>query len=206
MTALETGARADSRAVLIGVSTYDDETGFAPVPAARNSLRAMRALLCDPLVCGWPPERVTVIDDPGSPTDLENQLADAAEETAGELLVYYVGHGALGLDGELCLSVTTTTVSRPQITGLPWKRVAEILRVSSPARVKVVILDCCFAGQAIEALAAADEGTALADNAHVEGAYTLTATIRNRTAHVPPLATQENACTSFTGELCEAGA
>ena len=35
----------------------------------------------------------------------------------------------------------------------------------------------------------------------LEGVYTLTATTRNRTAHVPPPDQQDTACTSFTGEL-----
>ena len=69
-----------------------------------------------------------------------------------------------------------------------------------PARARLVILDCCFAGQAIEALSGeGDPG--LADIAHVEGVYTLTATTRNRTAHVPPPGQQDTACTSFTAEL-----
>ena len=63
-----------------------------------------------------------------------------------------------------------------------------------------MILDCCFAGQAIEALGA-DGEPGLADIAHVDGVYTLTATTRNRTAHVPPPGQQDTACTSFTGEL-----
>ena len=69
-----------------------------------------------------------------------------------------------------------------------------------PARTRLAILDCCFAGQAIEALGS-DGEPGLADIAHVEGVYTLTATTRNRAAHVPPPDQQDTACTSFTGEL-----
>ena len=70
-----------------------------------------------------------------------------------------------------------------------------------PARARLVILDCCFSGQAIEALSGeGDPG--LADITHVGGVYTLTATTRNRTAHVPPPGQQATACTSFTGEFC----
>ena len=65
---------------------------------------------------------------------------------------------------------------------------------------RLLILDCCFAGQAIEALAG-DGHSLLADMTYAEGVYTLTATTRNRAAHVPPADQQEGACTSFTGEL-----
>ena len=197
MTA-EAGIPADARAVLIGVSDYD-HPGFPPIRAARNSLQAMRALLADPALCGWPPGQVTVIENPASAADLADQVADLAESTTGVLLLYYVGHGVLSTRGELCLTVTSTRPSRPQFSGLAWENVTYILH-GCPARVRLVILDCCFAGQAIEALST-DGEPGLADIAHVNGVYTLTATTRNRPAHVVPPDQQDTACTSFTGEL-----
>ncbi|MBM7774748.1 hypothetical protein JOD54_004952 [Actinokineospora baliensis] len=191
---------ADSHAVLIGVSAYE-YTEFPPVRAARNSVEGMRALLTDPALCGWPADRVTVILNPTSVADLASRVADLAEATTGVLLFYYVGHGVLSSRAELCLTVTSTRPNRPRISGLPWDVVAEVLR-ESPARLRLAIVDCCFAGQAIEALAAAD-GPTLADLVHVEGTYTLTATTRNRVAHVPPPDQQDSACTSFTGELLD---
>jgi Caspase domain len=189
---------ADSRAILIGVSAYE-YAEFPPIRAARNSLQAMHALLSDPALCGWPPGQITVIANPISAADLAAEVADLAEGTTGVLLLYYVGHGMLSARGELCLTVTSTRPNRPKISGLAWDILADIVR-ACPARARLVILDCCFAGQAIEALGAGD-GPGLADIAHVEGAYTLTATTRNRTAHVPPPDQQDTACTSFTGEL-----
>jgi Caspase domain len=189
---------AGSRAVLIGVSAYEYEE-FPPIRAARNSLQAMRSLLADPALCGWPSEQVTVIPNPISAADLATNIADLAEDTAGVLLLYYVGHGVLSARGELCLTVTSTRPDRPKISGLPWDTVADVLR-GCPASRRLAILDCCFAGQAIEALTG-DGDPGLADIAHVEGVYTLTATTRNRAAHVPPPGQQDTACTSFTGEL-----
>src|SRR6266480_1724322 len=97
----------------------------------------------------------------------------------------------------MCLTVASTRPDRPKISGLPWETLGEVLR-GCAAAVRVAILDCCFAGQATETLAG---GSDLADIAHVEGVYTLTATTRNRAAHVPPPGQQDSACTSFTGEL-----
>jgi uncharacterized caspase-like protein len=194
----EAGVVADSRALLIGVSAYE-YADFPPIRAARNSLQAMQVLLSDPALCGWPTERITLIDNPSSPADLAGEVADLAENTTGVLLLYYVGHGVLSSRGELCLTVTTTRPDRPKISGLPWETLAEVLR-ACPARTRLAILDCCFAGQAIEALSGSSD-LGLADITHVEGVYTLTATTRNRTAHVPPPDQQVTACTSFTGEL-----
>jgi Caspase domain len=196
----DAGSHVASHAVLIGVSAYEYPE-FPQIPAARNSLQAMQSLLADPALCGWRPELVTVITDPSSPADLANRIADLAEATTGVLLLYYVGHGSLSTRGELCLTVTSTRLDRPGITGLPWETLAELLR-TCPARIRLVILDCCFAGQAIEALGADDEQH-LADITHVDGVYTLTATTRNRTAHIPPASQQGTACTSFTGEFLD---
>jgi hypothetical protein len=192
------GTPAESCALLVGVSAYEDPE-FPPIRAARNSLDAMRSLLSDPALCAWPPEKITVIANPLSATDLATSIADLAAGTTGVLLLYYVGHGVLSARGELCLTVTSTRPDRPKISGLPWDTVADVLR-SCPAHTRLAILDCCFAGQAIEALTG-DGNAALADIAHVEGVYTLTATTRNRPAHVPSPARQDTACTSFTAEL-----
>jgi hypothetical protein len=187
-----------SSAVLIGVSAYE-YAEFPPIRAARNSLQAMRSLLADPALCGWPQEWITVIANPISAAELAAAIADLAERTTGVLLVYYAGHGVLSSGGELCLTVTSTRPDRPKISGLPWDTVADVLR-GSPASTRVAILDCCFAGQAVEALTR-DSDDGLADIAHVDGVYTLTATIGNRAAHVAPAGQQDTACTSFTGEL-----
>jgi hypothetical protein len=191
---------ADSCAVLIGVSAYE-YAEYPPIRAARNSLKAMRALLSDPELCGWPPERIKVISNPISVADLGVQIADLAENTVGVMVLYYVGHGVLTTRGELCLTVTSTRPNRPKMTGLAWADIADVMR-TCPARVRITILDCCFAGQAIESLAA-DDGPGLADITHVDGVYTLTATTRNHTAHVPPPHQQDTECTSFTSELLD---
>jgi Caspase domain len=197
MTA-ESGARAGSRAVLVGVSAYE-YAELTPIRAARNSLDVMQSLLTDPELCDWPPELVTTIINPVYAPDMVGRIADLAEEATEVLLMYYVGHGLLSPRGQLCLSVTSTRPDRPQITGVSWDVLSDILR-TCPARIRIAILDCCFAGQAIEALSTGSD-IGLADITHIEGVYTLTATTRNRTAHVPRLELQDNSCTSFTGAL-----
>jgi len=192
------GVPAGSCAILIGVSAYE-YAEFPPIRAARNSLQAMRSLLSDPALCAWAPEQIVVMANPISAADLATQIADLARTTTGVLLLYYVGHGVLTVRGELCLTVTSTQPDRPEISGLPWDTVADVLR-SGPAHTRLSILDCCFAGQAIET-PAGDRVPGLADITHIEGGYTLAATTRDRAAHVPHLEQQDTACTSFTAEL-----
>ena len=185
-----------SSAVLIGVSNYHDDK-FPDLPAARNSLAGMEQILTDPNVGGWPKERVSVFQDPDDVRDLTLQLRRIAERTSDLLLVYHVGHGTVLPRGELCLALSDTLSEHPDITGLEYSRVREAL-LDSPARAKVAILDCCYSGRAIEAMSDSD---GIADIVEVEGAYTLTASDRYRTAHVP--ANQADACTSFTGQLLD---
>lgn len=189
-----------SHAILIGVSAYE-YTELPPIRAARNSLRAMREVLAHPDLCGWSSECITTISNPISATELAVSIADLAEHTTDALILYYVGHGVLTDRGELCLSVTSTRPNRAKMTSLTWETVTDVLR-ASPARIRIGILDCCFAGQAIESLTSNNDSS-IANIAHAEGVYTLTATTRNRTAHVPPPEEQDTECTSFTAELCD---
>ena len=181
---------AGSSAVLIGVSAYE-YAELPPIRAARSSLHVMRSLLADPALCAWPPGQITVIANPISATELTAQIADLAAATTGALLLYYVGHGTLSARGDLCLTVTSTHPGRLEHSGLPWDTLADVLR-GSPARTRLSILDCCFAGQATGGVPGLP---------YIEGGYSLAAATCGDSAHVPQVEQQDDACTSFTGEL-----
>ncbi|WP_405578386.1 hypothetical protein [Streptomyces sp. NBC_01092] len=186
--------------MLIGVPKYEHPE-FPPIPAALNSLQAVRDLLLDSTLCGWKDHQVTVIDDVSSAEKLIVQVANLVKGVTGNLLLYLVGHGMLSTSGELCLVMPRTQPEYPKYTGLVWRNLAEVLLLS-PAKARITIMDCCFAGQAIEALGTGD-AQVLADLTQVNGSYTLTATTRNRTAHVVPLGEQTTKPTSFTEHLCD---
>lgn len=185
-----------SMAVLIGTSAYQD-AAFPAVPAAANSVTGLREVLTDPRLCGWPPERILVIRDATDSRRLVQRLRRLAKETHDVLVLYFAGHGVLTPGGELCLILTDTDASDPDVTGVEYARVREAL-VESPARMKVAILDCCFSGRAIESLSGV---SGVADSTDTRGVYTLTAS--DHAAHVPPIERQTTAYTSFTGELLD---
>lgn len=186
----------EGHAVLIGISNYGDPE-FPPIPAAANSLNGMLALLTDPQLCGWRPDQVTVIRDARDSARLAQQLRRVARATSGPLLIYYVGHGTAISTGELCLILADTDGEDADLTGLEYTKVKRIL-LESPASVKVVILDCCYSGRAIEALGSA-EADQLARLSDVRGVYTLTAA--DSLAHVVSPDLQATSPTSFTGQL-----
>ncbi|MGA5118624.1 caspase family protein [Streptomyces pseudogriseolus] len=187
---------SNNTAVLIGVSQYRDPS-LPDVPAALNSLHAMRYLLTDPDLCGWSEDQVLMLEDPAGAAEPALQLHRLAEETTGTLLIYFVGHGVVTKTGALCLATGDTQLRYPDLTGLEYDKVRSAL-LDSPAQAKLVILDCCYSGRVIHALSGADESH-LADATDVRGVYTLTAA--DQAAHVPPLEEQKTACTSFTAAL-----
>lgn len=186
-----------SRVVLIGCSSYVDES-YSQLPAARNSLQRFHELLTTAGLCGWPHDRIAMIENPSGVVGLTKNLFRICRETEDVLLLYYVGHGTITPAGELCLTLSDTEAAFPDITGLEYRRVKQAL-LESPARVKVSIIDCCYSGRAIEALSGIT--ATAADSTDTRGVYTMTAS--DHTAHVVPFAMQADMCTSFTGELID---
>ncbi|MGG2464417.1 caspase, EACC1-associated type [Streptomyces sp. RGM 3693] len=185
--------RSGSRAVLIGVSAYQDPS-FPPVPAAENSLSDMHRMLVDKDLGGWPGDQVIPVRNPVDCRRVMIDLRRHAQGTTGVLLLYFVGHGTVTSNGELVLAVKDTSADEPDITGLEYSKIRSILR-ESPARVKAVVLDCCYSGRAIDVLSGDQQH--LADITDTRGTYTLTAA--DRTAHAGQAGTR----TPFTEELLD---
>lgn len=181
-----------SRAILIGTASYQDP-GFTPLPAAANSLAGMQQTLTNPHLCGWSSGRVTVLENPTDMRQVAQTLRREARSTDQVLLVYFAGHGVILPRGQLGLALSDTDAENPDITGLAYQIVREAL-LDSPAQVKIVILDCCYSGRAIET-----QSAGIADLTDTQGAYTLTAS--DLEAHVLPLPQQANTATSFTAEF-----
>lgn len=180
-----------SRAVLIGISEYQDQR-FPALPAADNSLEGMRQILTNPELCGWPASRVKQLSNESDNRQLIIKLRKWAAETTGVFLLYYVGHGTPGEKGPY-LTLTDTLEEHPDATGLEYRYVRKAL-LESRARVKIVILDCCYAGRAVPPV---QSGQSLFTD--ISGTFVLAAA--DHAAHYPQ--NQELACTSFTGELLD---
>jgi hypothetical protein len=182
-----------SYAVLIGTSTYHFPE-LADLPAVHRNLGALAGVLTDQAL-GWlPAERCIVLSDP---TDVRvvyrtlRQYAAIAEDT---LLVYFAGHGRTGPRNELYLGLTDTNPDELRVSALPFDLIREVLS-DSPATNRVLILDCCFSGRAIQDMSGPDE--AILGQIGIEGTYTLTSAPANVVALAPIGAEY----TAFTGEL-----
>jgi osmoprotectant transport system substrate-binding protein len=152
----------------------------------------MRQILINPELCGWPASRVTRLFNVSDRSRLIIKLREWARDATGVFLLYYVGHGTPQADGP-CLTLTSTKEDHPDVTGVEYRHIRDAL-LDCKAEVKIVILDCCYAGRAIPPV---QSGQTLFSD--IRGTYVLAAA--DHAAHV--LENQELACTSFTGELLD---
>jgi hypothetical protein len=142
-----------NRALLVGVSEYEftEPPHGVPgdLPAVKHDVNRLR----DALVRGrvFDEHAVTVSRSP-SQDEFNRALHTAAGEAEGLLLLYFAGHGAIPSAGdELFLQMHNARVVPGRHAVFPGAEMfTTVLTVlaGSPAERVVVILDCCFAGNA----------------------------------------------------------
>ncbi|MCX5050212.1 MULTISPECIES: caspase, EACC1-associated type [unclassified Streptomyces] len=191
-----------SRAVLLGFDTFTDP-GLPDLPAVTHNVEDLVEVLTSPWGTALP-DGHCVRRRKGVPSDLTDsasvgaRLVSAAKEAEDLLLVYYAGHGVVGPDGELYLSLPSTS-SEPDLvpwTGIPFSLVRRTL-ANARADSRVLILDCCFSGLAIGAMATTT--SVVAGQLEVAGTCTLASSPANRPSSAPVGARH----TAYTGELLD---
>ncbi|WP_307840871.1 VWA domain-containing protein [Streptomyces sp. GESEQ-4] len=142
-----------NRALLVGVSTYEDKKPPHGVPgdlpAVEHNLNMLRRALLKGGV--FDDDSITVCRSP-SQGKFNEALYSAAAETDGLLLLYFAGHGATPSSGvPLFLQMRDARVIRGGHTVFPgaakYDDVQTVLLSSKAERI-VVVLDCCYAGNA----------------------------------------------------------
>ena len=180
---------ATSRVVLAGTASYRHDD-YPALPAVRNNLADLRAALTDQRLWGIPVENVRIVTDPEQPSQITELLRPAAREATDTLIFYYAGHGFLSERDPTLFLTCEGSLANSGSSALEYKYVREEM-LDSRARRKIVILDCCYSGNA-HAVMSGD--AALQD---ITGAYVLTSSRRNQ-ASTAPTAAQH---TAFTGTL-----
>lgn len=180
-----------SRAVLIGVHTYDR---LPDLPAVQNNLADLAAVFSDGEIWGLPDGHCRVVAQPADPGAILSAVRETGPEALDTLVVYYAGHGLVDQHSdELYLALPGTDPDLPG-TALAYDHLRRVIRDPRiRARRKVVILDCCYSGRALEGGMSA----AMADLTVTDGTHVLTASGPTQRAWSPPDETH----TAFTGEL-----
>ncbi|MFG2130961.1 caspase family protein [Streptomyces sp. NPDC048751] len=188
-----------SYAVLVGTHQYKS---LDDLPAVEQNLAVLRALLCAPDLWGLPPEHCVALFQPDSSRHVAETLREAAEKATDTLIVYYAGHGLVDPhDDEFQLALPDSDAEHIPASTLPYDWVRrEILQ--SRARQKMVVLDCCYSGRAMDLYMGGEQqaGDAVARSSQVNGACVLTAVAETKLA----LAPLGEDFTAFTGELIRA--
>jgi hypothetical protein len=184
----------NSSAVLIGTSVYKKDNLLDPIPHVVKNIEKLLELLIDRDVIGLDPASISLIVNESYASEILTQINKIAQNTRDTLIVYYAGHGLYGdEDSPLYLASTHSTDHGKAFDAISLQKLKKIL-YASPARKKIVILDCCFSGSAVEGRMA---GQTLDEIKDIAGTFTL--------ASVPPnskgLALPGETYTVFSGEL-----
>ena len=182
-----------SRAVLVGVSEY---TTLEELPSVTNNVATLRRVLTDADLWGLPDDHCHTLVNPTSVEQVLDVVHTAASAATDALLFYFAGHGLL--DDRLDLHLALPGADNDRLYRAV--RYDDVRReVVGAARVfgKVVILDCCFSGRAMQG--GMSGSVELADHARVDGTYLMTATAETKLA----LAPLGEKYTAFTGALVD---
>lgn len=170
------------RAVLIGVDGY---THMPDLPGVARSMELMAEALSGRPGGVLDGDALVRVVNPAGPPAVQAALATARDEVDGLLIVYFAGHGLVRTDGsDLHLMVSDSKVTsdrnHPFVDALSWRNdVMSPLRHAKADWV-VVILDCCYAGNALSyfqprahqsfaVLTAAEEGVEIPPGTGPEG-------------------------------------
>ena len=145
----------NSRALLIGTSTYADAPGdgWPPVPAAERNVQVLAELLTSAEIAGFPKENIRTILDPDNPGQVLDELYSTGQEASDLLILYIVGH-AKPRYSELYLGLRKSTQEGVHRNGLAWSSVALTLQEINLPKTTCIFIDCCFSGLALDNLGA----------------------------------------------------
>ena len=137
-----------SRVVLIGSSEYEDSENLPSIPAVRNNLTDLHAVLTHPEHGIVTLDNCAVLLDETRLPAVGRALKDATSAAEDLLLVYAAGHGLVGSRHELYLAMFESDPDNPGFSSLPYDTLRNAV-LDSRAPVKIVIIDSCFSGLAL---------------------------------------------------------
>lgn len=198
--------KAESRVLLVGAGRFDSPL-LSDIPSVVKGLTAVRLALTDPQtgVFSGDPSNCRVLPDPARQSEFFDAFFASSAEASDVLLVYYAGHGLLDQAGYLHLAVAESKPRQPVGNSVEFDKVKRRLE-TCPARLRILILDCCYSGQAVgrqavsPAMDDATQAVAQIVDTDASGMYVLTSADREKESRYVP----DEPYTVFTGALLRA--
>lgn len=189
-----------SRFLLVGTSVYDrDPENLQALPSVLNNLTALKNIFISADIVGAPESSVIIVHNPRDKAEFSARLVEAATQANDLFFFYYAGHGVLGREtNKLYLGTVATTEEHADFDGFPFDEVRLILSSKTKAKKRVVILDCCFSGLALDD-AMGTVNNAVDSNITIKSTYSIASAPPNRLSIAEP----GKQYTAFSGELID---
>jgi hypothetical protein len=182
-----------TKAILVGASEFEDPN-LPPLPTVKNNILKLKEVLGNRSIVGIPNNEIYEILDEKHSSEIGKKIKLIARDCFDTFIFYYAGHGKLSDVGELHLTVRKTDTEALELTALPIKFLKKIIQ-DCPAAKKIVIIDSCFSGNAIDFMGSQDDVRNLT---LIEGTYLITSVPPNNLAKATD---NSGNFTAFTGSL-----
>jgi caspase domain-containing protein len=194
LTSSVTAAPERTQAIVIGASRYEDDQ-LRPLPSVVWNASGLAHLFTS-WRFGLPRDHVHLLLDPeDAPEELLIGVSGIAKAAEDLLIIYYAGHGCPFGPTELQLAVYRTKPDHLRETSLPFSYIYDYVR-EARAQVKLIILDCCYAGLALDQL---PFGPAASPDGTPAGTFLVASTAQSDPSFAPAGRTH----TVFTGHLLD---
>lgn len=171
---------ANAYGLFIGVSRFDDQRHYGNRPSVEASAKALATAFASGGVWSLSAEIPRPLTGYVDKTAVLDSLEAAAGQNVDLLLIYIGCHGSrFHGDKNVHLALSDSRHKRAT-THLPFSEIRDIIRDESQARLKLLLLDCCYADDSYLGAGTADNSAHGAANAPDQlvrtGVCTITAT------------------------------
>lgn len=139
------------QALIIGVGEYIHHP-HANIPQAAEDARQVHSVLADAKLCGYRPERVTLLTgQQATRAAILQGLGKLAEQAGPDdtALIFFSGHGALGTDSNYYLTACDSRFSGERVVQDSGVSEGDLLRHlrAIPVRKMALFINACYAGE-----------------------------------------------------------
>ena len=194
-------------ATLLGASEFPNYKGLSGGQAFANSVAGFKDCLEVLFGRNWCDANVLdLFDSEEKQSEQLSRLGNFLREhdDATWLIVYYVGHGSIFKSGDYYLTLRVTEKDNEHISSLEIGKIAITIDKHFVAGNVVLILDCCFAGEAMQAFQGVGAIGKIIENKTLDcfpatGTSLLCASSKDE----PAISEGADGCTMFSGTLID---